>query len=159
MPICYVVGCGVDCHAMNFQPLRRFCPGVEEYEPQAARLAVDLRLDRRSAGDECGVARKAHLAITAGRTLVLRLSRAQGGKPRRLGVGETRGVGIEKLVVEHRLKRGEIAAAHRRVACPRGRGSLCRCSSLDLPCGFTTRFELAPARLAPSFDGLVVATP
>src|SRR5215469_8830197 len=116
MPICYVVGCGVDCHAMNFQPLRRFCPGVEEYEPQAARLAVDLRLDRRSAGDECGVARKAHLAIAAGRALVLRLSRAQGGKPCRLGVGEPRGVGIEKLVVEHRLKRGEIAAAHRRVA-------------------------------------------
>src|SRR6516164_1755899 len=100
----------------EFPALWRFCPGVEEYEPQAARLAVDLRLDRRSAGDECGVARKAHLAITASRTLVLRLSRAQGGKPRRLGVGEPRGVGIEKFVVKHRLERGEIAAAHRCVA-------------------------------------------
>src|SRR5262249_27430400 len=46
----------------------------------------------------------------------LRLSRAQGGKPRRLGVSEPRGVGIEKFVVKHRLKRGEIAAAHRCVA-------------------------------------------
>src|SRR5262249_53603657 len=100
----------------EFPALGCFCPGVEEHEPQAARLAVDLRLDRRAAGDECGVAREAHLAITAGRTLVLRLSRAQGGKPRRLGVGEPRGVGIEKFVVKHRLERGEIAAAHRCVA-------------------------------------------
>src|SRR5262249_41911819 len=72
--------------------------------------------DRRAAGDECGVAREAHLAIAAGCALVLRLSRAQGGKPRRLGVGEPRGMGIQKLVVEHRLERGEIAAAHRCVA-------------------------------------------
>ena len=100
----------------EFPALRRFCPGVEEHEPQAARLAVDLRLDGRAAGDECGVADKAHLAIAAGRALVLRLSRAQGSKPRSLGVGEPRGVGIQKLVVEHRLQRGEIAAAHHRVA-------------------------------------------
>src|SRR6516162_4699789 len=71
----------------EFPALRRFCPGVEEYEPQAAWLAVDLRLDRRSAGDECGVARKAHLAIAAGRALVLRLSRVEGSKPCSLGVG------------------------------------------------------------------------
>src|SRR5262249_7097591 len=77
-------------------------------------LAVDRR--RGGAGDEGGVAREAHLAITAGRTLVFRLSRAQRGKPRRLGVSEPRGVGIEKFVVEHRLERGKIAAAHRRVA-------------------------------------------
>src|SRR5262249_17668827 len=96
----------------EFPALRRFCPGVEEHEPQAAWLAVDLRLDRRAAGDECGVAREAHLAITAGRSLVLRLSRAQGGKPRCLGVSEPRGVGIETFVVDHRLERGEIAAAH-----------------------------------------------
>src|SRR5215470_14457897 len=51
----------------EFPTLRRFCPGVEEHEPQAARLAVDLRLDRRAAGDECGVTREAHLAIAAGR--------------------------------------------------------------------------------------------
>src|SRR5262245_14739298 len=72
----------------EFPALRRLCPGIEEHEPQAARLAIDLRLDRRAAGDECGVARQAHLAIAASRALVLRLSRAQGGKPRRLGVGE-----------------------------------------------------------------------
>src|SRR5262245_18297917 len=30
--------------------------------------------------------------------------------------GEPRGVGIEQLVVEHRLQRGEIATAHRCVA-------------------------------------------
>jgi hypothetical protein len=53
----------------EFPAVRRFCPGVEEHEPQAARLAVDLRLDRRAAGDECGVAREAHLAIAAGRAL------------------------------------------------------------------------------------------
>src|SRR5262249_42035525 len=100
----------------EFPALWRFCPGVEEYELQAARLAVDLRLDRRAAGDECGVTREAHLAITAGCALVLRLSRAQGGKPCRLGVGEPRGVRIEKLVVKHRLERGEIPAAHRCVA-------------------------------------------
>src|SRR5215475_9446360 len=76
----------------EFPAIRHFCPGVEEYEPQAAWLAVDLHLDRRAASDECNVARQAHLAITAGRTLVFRLSRAQGGKPRRLGVGEARGV-------------------------------------------------------------------
>src|SRR6516162_7214199 len=97
----------------EFPALRRFCPGIEEHEPQAARLAIDLRLDRRAARDEYGVAREAHLAIAAGRALVLRLSRAQGRKPRRLGVGEPRGVGIEKLVVKHRLERSEIAAAHR----------------------------------------------
>jgi len=77
----------------EFPALRRFCPGVEEHEPgidlemigehaevlaehepQAARLAVDLSLDRCAAGDECGVAREAHFAIAAGRALVLRLS-------------------------------------------------------------------------------------
>src|SRR6516165_7583138 len=99
----------------EFPALRRFCPGIEEHEPQAARLAVDLRLDRCATGDECGVAHETHLAIAAGRALVLRLSRAQGRKPRRLGVGEARGVGIEKLVVKHRLERSEIAAAHRRI--------------------------------------------
>src|SRR5262249_17828479 len=100
----------------EFPALRCFCPGVEEDEAQAARLAVDLRLDRRATGDECGVAHKTHLAIAAGRALVLRLSRAEGRKPRPLGVGEARGVGIEKLVVKHSLERSEIAAAHRRVA-------------------------------------------
>src|SRR5262249_58232918 len=100
----------------EFPALRRSCPGVEEHEPQAARLAVDLRLDRRATGDECCVARQADLAIAAGRAFVLRLSRAQGGKPRRLGVGEPRGVSIQKLVVKYRLERSEIAAAHRRIA-------------------------------------------
>ena len=52
--------------------------------PTHARLAVDLRLDRGAAGDECGVAHQAHIAIAAGRALVPRLSRAQRGKPRRL---------------------------------------------------------------------------
>jgi len=32
----------------EFPALRRFRPSVEEHEPQAARLAVDLRLDRRA---------------------------------------------------------------------------------------------------------------
>src|SRR6516164_6074118 len=130
----------------EFPALRCFCPGVEEDEPQAARLAVDLRLDRRAAGDECGVAHETHLAIAAGRALVLRLSRAQGRKPRRLGIGEARGVGIEKLVVKHRLERSEIAAAHRRITLVlEGEVFPCRCSLTDLPCGFSTRFELAPA--------------
>src|SRR5262245_33010252 len=57
-------------------------PAVEENEPQAARLAADLRLDRRATGDECGIARESRLTIAAGRALVLRLSRAQGGEPR-----------------------------------------------------------------------------
>src|SRR4029453_8250351 len=100
----------------EFPTVRGFCPAVEEHELQAARLAVYFTLDRRAAGDECGIARQAHLAIVASRALVLRLSRAEGGKPCILGVGEPRGVGIEKLVVEHRLERGEIAAAHGRVA-------------------------------------------
>src|SRR6516225_8059860 len=68
--------------------LRRFCPGVEEYEPQAARLAVDLRLDRGATCDERGVAREAHLAIAADRALVLRLFRPEGSKPRSLGIDE-----------------------------------------------------------------------
>src|SRR5262249_33714191 len=125
---------------------RRFGPGVEEPQPQAAWLAVDLRLDRRAAGDECGVAREAHLAIAAGRTLVLRLSRAQGGKPRRLGVSEPRGVGIEKFVVEHRLERGEIAAAHRCVALVlEGEDFLVAAHRKTSLAFFTTRFQLAPA--------------
>src|SRR5262249_33387521 len=100
----------------EFPAVRRFCPGVEDHELQAARLAVDFSLDRRAAGDECGIARQAHLAIAASRVLVFRLSRPEGGEPGIFGVGEPRGVGIEKLVVEHRLERGEIAAAHSRVA-------------------------------------------
>src|SRR5262249_52046805 len=92
------------------------CPGVEEHELQAARLAVDFSLDRRAAGDECGIACQANLAIAASRVLVLRLSRAEGGKPCILGVGEPRGVGIEKLVVEHRLESAKTAAARGRVA-------------------------------------------
>ena len=36
----------------EFPAVRRFCPGVEEHEFQAARLAVDLSLDRRAAGDQ-----------------------------------------------------------------------------------------------------------
>src|SRR5262249_7930306 len=96
--------------------LRRFCPGVEEHKPQAARLAVDLRLDHRATCDERGVAREAHLLIAAARALVLRLSRPEGSKPHSLGVGEPRRVSIQKLVVEHSLERSEIAAAHRRVA-------------------------------------------
>src|SRR5262245_38246739 len=87
----------------EFPAVRRFCPGGEEHELQAAPLAVDFSLDRRAAGDECGIARQADLAIAASRALVLPLSRAEGGKPCILGVGEPRGVSIEKLVVEHRL--------------------------------------------------------
>src|SRR5262249_52829027 len=140
----------------EFPALRCFCPGVEENEPQAARLAVDLRLDRRTTGDECGVAREAHLAITAGRTLVLRLSRAQGGKPRRLGVGEPRGVGIEKFVVKHRLERGEIAVAHRCVALV--------LEGEDFLVAAHRQTSLAVSRACaslpgPSFDRFVVATP
>src|SRR5262245_53861778 len=33
----------------EFPALRRFCPGIEDHEPHAARLAVELRLDRRAA--------------------------------------------------------------------------------------------------------------
>jgi hypothetical protein len=58
----------------EFPSLGHFCPRIEEHEPQAARLTVDLRFDRRAAGDECSVARPAYLAIAAGRALVLRLS-------------------------------------------------------------------------------------
>src|SRR5262249_33027723 len=47
----------------EFPALWCFCPGVEEHEPQAARLAVDLRLDRGATGDERGVAHETHLAI------------------------------------------------------------------------------------------------
>src|SRR5262249_48602566 len=98
------------------------------------------------AGDERSVAREAHFAIAAGRTLVLRLSRAQGGKPCHLGVGEPRGVGIEKLVVEHRLERGEIAAAHRRVALVlEGEDFLIAAHRQTSLAVFSTRFELAPA--------------
>ena len=62
------------CIRDRFPALRRFCPGVEEHEFQAARLAVDLRLDRRATCDERGVAREAYLVIAADRALVLRLS-------------------------------------------------------------------------------------
>ena|SRR6516162_8891790 len=44
---------------MAMTGLRRRLPrGVEEHEPPAARLAVDLRLDRCATGDECGVAQR-----------------------------------------------------------------------------------------------------
>src|SRR5215471_14521347 len=144
----------------EFPALRRFCPGVEEHEPQAARLAVDLRLDRRATGDECGVAHETHLAIAAGHALVPPLSRAQGRKPRRLGVGEARGIGIKKLVVKHRLERGEIAAAHRRIALVlKGEDFLVAAHRRNLPCGFTTRFELelAPFHvwMAPAWQEII----
>ena len=47
----------------EFPALWRFCPGVEEYEPQAARLAVDLRLDRRATGEILRGAKPADLPV------------------------------------------------------------------------------------------------
>src|SRR5215467_7705296 len=65
-------------------------------------------------------------------------------------------MGIEELVVKHRLERGEIAAAHRRIALVlKGEDFLVAAHRRNLPCGFTTRFELAPVCLAPSFDHFV----
>src|SRR5262249_46693568 len=96
----------------------------------------------------CGVARQAHLAIAAGRALVLRLSRAQGGKPRRLSVGEPRGVAIQKLVVKHRLERGEIAAAHRRIALILEGEDFLVAAHRQTSLAVSPRFELAPTCLA-----------
>jgi hypothetical protein len=36
---CYVAGCGVDCHTMNFQPFG-VCPGIEEHEPNVSEQRV-----------------------------------------------------------------------------------------------------------------------
>ncbi len=55
----------------EFPALRRFCPGWPLISVSIAARPVTS-----------DVARKAHHAITAGRALLLRLSRAQGGKPR-----------------------------------------------------------------------------
>src|SRR5262249_34536126 len=100
---------------MNFQPFGVF---VQALRNTSLRLRgwplISASIAARPVTSAVSPARRT--LRSAGCALVLRLSRAQGGKPRRLGVGEPRGMGIQKLVVEHRLERGEIAAAHRCVA-------------------------------------------
>src|SRR6266446_2551990 len=54
-------------------------------------------------------------------------------------------MGIEKLVVKHRLERGEIAAAHRRIALVlEGEDFLVAAHRQTSLAVFTTRFEHAP---------------
>ena len=55
MKACYVAGCGVDCHAMNFQPSGVFVQALRNTSLKLRGWAVDLRLDRRATCDERGV--------------------------------------------------------------------------------------------------------
>jgi hypothetical protein len=71
---CYVAGCGVDCHAMNFQPFGVFVQALRNTSLKlrgwpliSASIAARPVTSAVSAG-------QAHLAIAAGRALVLRLS-------------------------------------------------------------------------------------
>jgi len=73
MAHCYVVGCGVDCHAMNFQPFGVF---VQALRNTSLRLRGWPLIS-------------ASIAAWPVTSAVLRL-----------GVSEPRGVGIEKFVVE-----------------------------------------------------------
>src|SRR5262249_36911426 len=96
--------------------LRSLGPDIEKFEPQAARLAVDLRLDRSPARDKRGIADHAHPAVRKARALVLGLARSHRSKPARLGIGDGGGVGIEKLVVCQRLHGLAVPSDHRRKA-------------------------------------------
>src|SRR5262249_19252155 len=62
-------------------PLRSLGPDVEKFEPEAARLAVDLGLDRRPASDERGIADHAHLTVRKASALILGLARSHRYEP------------------------------------------------------------------------------
>jgi hypothetical protein len=83
--------------------LRVLGPDIEEFEPQAARLAVDLGLDSPSpvtsaASPIMRTLRSVKLAL-----LYLVLSEVIDFEPARLGISDGAGVGVEKLIACKRL--------------------------------------------------------
>ena len=48
---CYVVGCGVDCHAMNFQPFGVFVQALRNTSLKAPFQTPELRQVPRGASD------------------------------------------------------------------------------------------------------------
>src|SRR5262245_28825613 len=106
--------CCLPCHKLP--SLRSLGPDIEEFEPEAARLAVNLSFDRRPACDERGIADHAHLTVGKASALILGLARSHRFEPARLGIGDGGGVGIEKLVVCKRLHGLPVPSDHRRKA-------------------------------------------
>src|SRR5262249_58986427 len=77
---------GLPCHKLP--SLRSLGPDVEKFEPEAARLAVNLGLYRGTACDERGIADHAHLTVRKASALILGLARSHRFEPGRLGVSD-----------------------------------------------------------------------
>src|SRR5262249_59148391 len=88
-------------------------PDVEEFEPEAARLAVNLGLDRCPACDERGIADHAHVTVGKASALILGLARSHRLEPGRLRVGDGGGMGVEKLIVSKPLHSLPVSSNHR----------------------------------------------
>jgi hypothetical protein len=100
---------------MNFQP---FAVLVQALRNTSLRLRgwplISASIAARPVTNTVSPARRTLRSPQA--ALLYSPSRAQGRKPCPLGVGKPWGVSIQKLAVEHRLERAEIAAAHRCIA-------------------------------------------
>src|SRR5262249_12982042 len=103
---------GLPCHKLP--SLRRLGPDAEKFEPEAARLAVNLGLYRRPACDGPGFAVPAHLTGRKAGALILGLARSHRFEPGRLGVSDGGGVGVEKLIVCKPLHSLPVFSNHRR---------------------------------------------
>src|SRR5262245_41431700 len=106
--------CCLPCHKLP--SLRSLGPDIEEFEPEAARLAVNLGFDRRPSCDERGIADHAHLTVGKASALILGLARSHRFEPARLSVGDGGGVGVQKLVVRKPLHSLPVSSNHRRKA-------------------------------------------
>jgi hypothetical protein len=105
---------GLPCHKLP--SLRSLGPDVEEFEPEAARLPVNLGLDCGPACDKRGIADHAHLTFGKASALILGLARSHRFEPARLGVGDGGGVGVEKPIVCKPLHSLPVSSNHRRKA-------------------------------------------
>src|SRR5262249_48699652 len=110
---CYVLGCAVDCHAMNFQPFGVF---VQALRNTSLKLRgwplISASIAARPVMSAVSPARRTLRSLQAALLYFVLPERREASH---VGVGEPRGVGIEKLVVEHRrVPHGE---ASRRAGC------------------------------------------
>jgi len=118
---------GLPCRKLP--SLRSLGPDIEEFEPQAARLAIDLCLDRCPARDKRGIADQKHPAVRKARALVLGLARSHRFEPARLGIGDGGGVGYREAGrVQASARSSSPLRSSPQSACLPGREFPFRCS-------------------------------
>jgi hypothetical protein len=131
---CYVAGCGVDCHAINFQPSGVF---VQALRNTSLRLRgwplISASIEARPVTSAVSPARRTLRSLQVALLYFVFPERREASHVALVSGALMNGYREARREASPRAQRNRRRTSPHS-ACPRGRGFPCRCSSPDLPC-------------------------